>query len=90
MCPRRLARIMHAIRPISVQAYALSEIVMLYARRSAWFQISVSWKLAQQVTCGVQLNAEHGTMTQLAASIDLSTFIRRHNDPTDDFHLNVH
>ncbi len=42
------------------------------------------------VTCGVQLNSEHGKMTKLAASMDLRMHISRNNDLTDDFHLNMH
>ncbi len=29
-------------------------------------------------------------MTLLAASMDLTMFIKRHNDPNDDFHLDMH
>ena len=50
---------------------------MQYAQRSTF-------------TGGVQLNSEHEKMTQLAASMDLSMYISRHNDPNDDYHLNMH
>ncbi len=47
-------------------------------------------KLARKVTGGMELNSEHGRMTLLAASMDLTMFIKRLNDPNDDFHLDMH
>ncbi len=47
-------------------------------------------KLAWKVTGGLELNSEHGIMTLLASSMDLTMFIKQHNDPNDDFHLDMH
>ena len=62
-----------------------------YAIRSAQRLVSKERrKLAWKFTGGLELNSEHGRMTQLAASMDLTMFITRHNDPNDDFHLDMH
>ncbi len=61
-----------------------------YAMRAAQRLVSKERrKLARKVTGGRELNSEHGRMTQLAASMDLAMFIKRHNDPNDDFHLSL-
>lgn len=47
-------------------------------------------RLARGQTCGVVLTPEHGSLTQLAESMDLLAWIKRHNDPDDEYHLDLH
>ncbi len=62
-----------------------------YAIRAAQRLVSKERrKLAWRITGGSELNSEHGRMAQLAAAMDLTMLIKRHNDPEDDFHLDMH
>ena len=62
-----------------------------YAMRSAQRVVSKERrKLARKVTGGLEVNSEHGKMSLLDASMDLTMFIKRHNDQNDDFHLDMH
>jgi hypothetical protein len=46
--------------------------------------------LALSHTSGVQLDTSNGAMTQLGDKMALEKLIARHNDPDDDYHLNLH
>jgi hypothetical protein len=46
--------------------------------------------LALSHTSGVQLDTSNGAMTQLGDRMALEKLIARHNDPDDDYHLNLH
>ena len=47
-------------------------------------------RLALSQTQGVQLDKSNGAMTRLASELDLAALIARHNDPEDDYHLDLH
>ena len=46
--------------------------------------------LALQHTQGIRLDKTNGKMTELGEKLDLTRLIARHNDPQDDYHLNLH
>ncbi len=39
---------------------------------------------------GIVVDGSNGAMVQLAQSISLARFIKKHNDPTDPYHLDEH
>jgi len=47
-------------------------------------------RIAQVNSQGVKLDQTFGSMIRLRESLDLQAFIDRHNDPDDDFHLDLH
>jgi hypothetical protein len=45
--------------------------------------------LGLEQTSGVQLDQSNGAMICLGASLDLAVLIQHHNDPQDDYHINM-
>jgi hypothetical protein len=46
--------------------------------------------LALKHTQGIRLDKTNGKMTELGEKLDLTMLIARHNDPQDEYHLNLH
>ena len=46
--------------------------------------------LALKQTQGIRLDKTNGKMTELGEKLDLTMLIARHNDPQDEYHLNLH
>jgi hypothetical protein len=66
--------------PRDVDALRCAQRVVSVQRRS----------LALEQTGGVHLEKSSGAMTLLGETMDLMTLILRHNDPADDYHLDLH
>ncbi len=47
-------------------------------------------EVALRNTQGVKLDETNGPMTRLCNKIDFENLIARHNDPADDYHLDLH